>query len=212
MSPEPEPLGDRVLRAAATSRGSRDNRGGVSRPGGGSRGSVRGVAADRPGMYLLHQSLPPSSPAAAGSFVPQLGGYGTEQVWVVSPRKEGPRVSPRPGANAALGVGRSCRDPGVGVLWGSADSPHLVLDRDPDRDPSGSWPKLKWESLRGSIWLGREREVGAVKVRYVVFPHLSRDKLPETRGVVPGSRCRSGELPVAPDSRAPFPFEVKGQR
>lgn len=111
-----------------------------------------------------------------------------------------------------MGVGRSCRDPGVGVLWGSADSPHLVLDRDPDRDPSGSWPKLKWESLRGSIWLGREREVGAVKVRYVVFPHLSRDKLPETRGVVPGSRCRSGELPVASDSRAPFPFEVKGQR
>lgn len=77
----------------------------MSRPGGGSRGSVRGVAADRPGMYLLHQSLPPSSPAAAGSFVPQLGGYGTEQVWVVSPRKEGPRVSPRPGRMRRWGWG-----------------------------------------------------------------------------------------------------------
>lgn len=58
-----------------------------------------------PGMYLLHQSLPPSSPAAAGSFVPQLGGYGTEQVWVVSPRREGPGGSPRPGVNAAWGWG-----------------------------------------------------------------------------------------------------------
>lgn len=49
-----------------------------------------------PGMYLLHRSLPPSSPAAAGSFVPQLGGSRTERVWVVSLRMEGPGAARGP--------------------------------------------------------------------------------------------------------------------
>lgn len=159
-----------------------------------------------PGMYPLHQSLPPSSPAAAGSLVPQLGGYGTELIWGHVPSEGRARGQPAARSECGVGVGRSCRDPGAGVPWGSADSPHLVLDRDPDQDPRGSGSRLKWESLRGSIWLVREREEGAAKGRNVAHTHLSRDKLPGTRGEVPRSRCRSGELPVASDSRVPFPF------
>lgn len=75
-----------------------------------------------------------------------------------------------------MGVGRSCRDRGAGVPRGSADSLNLVPNRDPDSDPSDSGPRLKWESLHGSIWLEREREEGNARDKNMVPTGLPRDK------------------------------------
>lgn len=209
MSPEPELLGDRVRRAAGTSRGSRDIRGGVSRPGGGSRGSVRGVAADRPGYVPAAPVFAAKLSRCSGILCPAIRRVRDRASMGRVPSEGRARGQPAARSECGVGVGRSCRDPGAGVPWGSTDSLHFVPDRDPDQDPSGSGPCLSGSRFVVPYgWRGVGGEEGAAKGRNVVLTHLSRDKLPGTRGEVPGS----SELRVASDSRAPFPFEVKGRR
>lgn len=164
-----------------------------------------------PGMYLLHQSLPPSSPAAAGSFVPQLGGSRTDEYGSCPLGGKGPGQREARG-ECGVGVGRSCRNRGTGVPWGSADSSNLVPDQDPGSDPSGSGPRLKWESLPGSIRLTQERSEANDRGRSMVLTHLPRDKWPGTRGEILGTGAGPVSSPVTSDPRALFPFEVKGQR
>lgn len=75
-SPEPvsrdrEPRGARAWRATAASPGSRDSGNGVSRPGGGNRGRVGGVAVGPPRVFTcLTRAARPRSPPAAGLLCP----------------------------------------------------------------------------------------------------------------------------------------------
>jgi hypothetical protein len=128
VSPEPEPLGDPVLRAAATSRGSRDKRGGVSRPGGGSRGSVRGVTADRPGYVPAAPVFAAKLSCCSGILCPAIRRVQDRGSMGRVPSEGRARGQPAARSECGVGVGRSCRDPSAGVPWGSADSPYLVRD------------------------------------------------------------------------------------
>lgn len=50
-----------------------------------------------PGMYLLHQSLPPKLARCSGILCPAIRRVQDRRVWVVSPRREGSGAARGPG-------------------------------------------------------------------------------------------------------------------